>query len=283
MHIQGLVTCYNRVNKTFNIIRSLLSQELPNGYSLRITLVDDNSVDGTKECIARHYPEVEIISGNGNLYWAGGMRYGWEKSVKHKDFDMLLVFNDDIILKDNFVINSLLDDIKNSKAQIINNKFTISAAFENTDGNLVTYGGFKHCSSWHKLRFKKVFPCGKPLVVDTINMNLVLISREALDDIGFLSPLFKHGGADMDFGLRLKKSGGINLLSSKVFGKCDLNPKKGTSQEEGIGYFECLRRLISIKEQPIKQRYYYYKEHAGFFWFFLFLMPYIRVLLRGKN
>ena len=38
---------------------------------LSIFLVDDASSDGTSDAVAYKYPDVTIIPGGGNLYWAG--------------------------------------------------------------------------------------------------------------------------------------------------------------------------------------------------------------------
>lgn len=282
MKIQALATCYNRVDKTLNAIKDLKFQNLPEGVSLSITIVDDGSSDGTTQKVMAKYPDVEIIKGTGGLFWAGGMRYGWEKSVKNKEFNSLLVFNDDISLNQD-AISTLIDTCKKSSSIIKKNLYAVSGAFESSNKSQITYGGFKHSSKWHKLRFKMVIPDGKPQILDTINMNLVLISRETLDEIGFLSTFFKHGGADMDFGLRLKKYGGTLLLTPNVVGKCDINSIKGTSFEQGIGSITRIKRFMSVKEQPILQRYKYARRHGGYLWFLAFLLPYIRVFIFEKR
>ena len=277
MQIQALVTCHNRVDKTLTILREIHTQKLPEGVTLRITLVDDGSSDGTSEKVRKSFSNIEIVEGTGELFWAGGMRYGWENSVKSKQFDALLVFNDDISL----FKESLKHLVKNylDARNKFGEKCAVSGVFcSHVDQTKVTYGGLKRNSKWHPLRFKKVTPNGFLQSLDTINMNFVLISRETLDDVGFLASYFIHSGADYEFGLRLTRNGGKLLLSEKVLGICERNLKKGTSSEDGIGYFERLKRLISIKEQPIKQRFFYYQKYAGFFWFFLFLLPYLRYL-----
>jgi len=278
MQIQALVTCHNRVDKTLTILREIHTQELPEGVTLRITLVDDGSSDGTSEKVRKSFSDIEIVEGTGELFWAGGMRYGWEHSVKSKQFDALLVFNDDISL----FKESLKHLIKNylDARNKFGEKCAVSGAFcTRVDYTKVTYGGLKRSSKWHPLRFKKVTPNGFLQSLDTINMNFVLISREALDDVGFLASYFRHSGADYEFGLRLQRNGGKLLLSEKVLGICERNLKKGTSSEDGIGYWKRLERLTSIKEQPFKQRFLYYKSYAGVFWFFLFLLPYLRYLV----
>ena len=41
-------------------------------------IVDDGSNDGTQQIVKETYPEVEILSGDGNLWWTGAMHLGVE-------------------------------------------------------------------------------------------------------------------------------------------------------------------------------------------------------------
>ena len=45
----------------------------------------------------QHYPNVNLIQGNGKLFWAGGMRLGWRTALKSKEYDAFLLLNDDVI------------------------------------------------------------------------------------------------------------------------------------------------------------------------------------------
>jgi GT2 family glycosyltransferase len=276
MHIEALAVCHNRKEKTLKSIYDLKNQNLPNDVTLSVTIVDDNSTDLTKSSIEEKYPDVEVISGTGELFWAGGMRHGWEQSIKNKKFDALLVFNDDITLNTD-AIQVLIDTYQQAHQEISDGLYVITGAFTDTKLQKITYGGFNHSSKWHKLRFSLVSPNGICQEVDTLNMNFALISKESLNKVGFLSSYFRHGGADMDFGLKLRKFRGKVFLTPRVVGVCDRNLIEGTSSELGIGYFQRIKRLLSIKEQPIKQRFLYFRDNAGSFWFILFLLPYFRV------
>mgnify|MGYP001173835914 FL=1 len=99
--ILTLTTVHNRKNKTIKAITDLYNQKLTNNVSLSHCVVDDGSSDGTTEIISKKFPDVEIIKGNGNLFWVGGMVFGLKHSTKLKRFDYLLAYNDDIHLYPN--------------------------------------------------------------------------------------------------------------------------------------------------------------------------------------
>ena len=79
MHIVALACCRNRRQLTLSAISDLYGQNLSNDIKLSIVLVDDSSSDGTSQSVLDLYPNVELVDGSGDLYWAGGMRFGCNK------------------------------------------------------------------------------------------------------------------------------------------------------------------------------------------------------------
>mgnify|MGYP003998760659 FL=1 len=101
------MTSYNRKAKTLQSISKLYLQNDINNINLEIFLVDDASKDGTSNFVKKKFPNVNIIKGNGKLYWGGGTSLAWEEAIKKKNFDYYLWLNDDTYLKKN-ALNILL-------------------------------------------------------------------------------------------------------------------------------------------------------------------------------
>jgi GT2 family glycosyltransferase len=277
MHIVALTTCHNRRDLTLASLGDLHTQDLPANVSLSITIVDDGSTDGTAEAVRDSYPGVEIIKGDGNLYWAGGMRHGWEKSVQHQKFDALFVFNDDIRLNKN-ALNELIDTNRYVRKHYgpLN---VISGAFTDLNGGIITYGGFRRSSIWHPLRFEIVTPTGVPFQIDTLNMNGALVSSEALHKVGFLARYFRHGGADLEFGLKLRKTGGSVWLTPSTIGKCDRQLTEFKPTDQRLSFREQYQCITGVKRLWPSERAHFFHDHAGLFWPLLWSGPYIRILI----
>ena len=96
-----LLTSYNRCSIALRCLDLLSDADVPNGYTLDIFFVDDASSDSTKKQITSKFPNVNIIDGNGELYWNRGMFTAWKYASKSFDFDFYLWLNDDTFLYKN--------------------------------------------------------------------------------------------------------------------------------------------------------------------------------------
>ncbi len=275
--IIALASIFNRKEMTLQALESLYTQKLPGDYSLKIILIDDKSTDGSAEAVMDRFPETMILNGNGNMYWAGAMRYAWDTCIKEKEFDLLLVFNDDIILKEDAL------KIMIQSSEWINlhygSEFALSGCFCDPFTRKPTYGGFNRNSFWHPLRFRNVIPDGRIQEVVTVNMNFTIISRPALIKTDFLRKGFIHNKADLDFGLNLSHSGGKNFISPEFVGFCSINSDIGTSREQGIPVLLRWKRLLGPKEESPFPRFVFFRKHGGFLWPVLWLFPYGKMIL----
>ncbi|MBK9991602.1 MAG: glycosyltransferase family 2 protein [Verrucomicrobia bacterium] len=87
-----IIPVRNRCSKTLECLRAI-STAL-DAYSHRIVVIDDGSTDQTAEMIRSTFPEVKIITGDGNLWWGGAVYLGIEYAVKNLA-DQIVLLNDD--------------------------------------------------------------------------------------------------------------------------------------------------------------------------------------------
>lgn len=106
-----ITAVHNRYNLTKQFIYQL-SKQTYTDYQL--VLVDDGSTDGTADMVMKELPTSKILFGNGNLWWGGALHMAYKYLVKGvlKDDDMILICNDDIDFKPNFLetgVNAVLE------------------------------------------------------------------------------------------------------------------------------------------------------------------------------
>ncbi len=276
--VAALACCKDRKELTLLSLSDLHQQQRNMVNELSIFLIDDASSDGTSDAVAYKYPDVTIIPGDGNLYWAGGMRHGWDRTLYKEKFDYLFVFNDDIRLH-SFALSHLIHVAR--KWPNVDQPLAVVGSVVDPSTGKTSYGGWRRSSRWHPLKFGHLIdPNGEVQQADVFNMNAALISRRALESIGFLAPYFVHSGADLEFGLRLREAGGVILVAPGVVGTCKPNPISDARQPLPRSIIGRLQYLSDPKREPLRQRWEMYRHHGGAFWLVLFLVPYITIWFR---
>lgn len=270
VNIQALTTVHNRCGMTLKCIRTLLKAR-PDFVRLKITVVDDGSTDETAKRLQEEFPDIEIVSGNGQLFWAGGMRFGFER-LSATDYDFLLVFNDDTVFYEN-VFEILL-----GTAGPLGNSIAVGRICSCKQKTKLIYGPVRRFS-WHPLRFRGIEIHDSNQIIDTFNMNAVLIPVSVIRKIGFIAREFTHSKGDFEFGLRAKKQN-ISVEATAVYVGCsELNPQKSMDSYIGDNLKKTLHILNEPKNHPFNERFYYFRLHGGPLWFILLLAPYIKFLV----
>ena len=242
MNIAVLMTCHNRKKTTINCLESLFSQNFLNNVTLKVFLVDDGSTDGTSQAIKEKFPQVNIIQGNGNLYWSRGMHIAWEKAIiDDLNYDFYLWLNDDVIIKDNGLSNLINDALNN------NNSVICGVMESKIVKDTITYGG--RC-----LNEVIIQPTGFPKSCELINGNMVLIPRLIVADIGILNSFYIHAISDYEYGLRAIKRGYKCLISSFTVGFCEKNSSPPDWCSSKINIINRFKSLYS----PLSNPYYYF-------------------------
>jgi GT2 family glycosyltransferase len=202
------IPVYNRIDYTLKCIESINRQSFRN---FRIIICDDGSTDGSYEIISAKYPDISILKGTGNLWWAGATNMCIKYAlVKGNSGDFIFTLNNDTEL--------LTDTLKILTDLALQNADSIIGAvnvFYN-DSDKIEPSAFIRSN---KLFFKKLpvrihnLGDSLPYVSEYIEVDAfagkgVLIPFEAFVRSGlYNSELLPHYHADTEFTLRTRKYG----------------------------------------------------------------------------
>lgn len=209
--IAALLTVFNRKETTLRCLDNLFKQIIPLDYSLDVYLTNDGCTDGTPEAVRELFPQVNIIDGDGNLFWNRGMWTAWDAAAKTKEYDFYLWLNDDTFLYDG-AIEKLLATSQKYKDQAI-----VVGATESLDKTHTTYGGTIPAKGIPKVD-------GHDRKCVTFNGNIVLVPKHVYDIIGNIDPFYSHSGGDTDYGFTATKRGIAIYQIGEHLGTCDEHP-----------------------------------------------------------
>jgi GT2 family glycosyltransferase len=265
--IAALLTCHNRREKTAACLRSLRNQVgfATEEFHLSVFLVDDGCTDGTVSAALEIWPEANIITGNGKLFWCGGMRKAWAAAAA-TDPDYYLLVNDDTILIPE-AVRQLLAICPTSNENII----AVGAICDPKTRQWV-YGG---CQSDHPF----VNGAATPRICRTMNANCTLVPRAVFRKIGMFHDAYRHSMGDTDYGLEAGRNGIRVLESTRFVGECEPNPEAGSWRDVSLSRFTRWRQLVSPKGLPPKDWFHFCRRNCGSKWLRYWLSPYIKVFL----
>jgi len=236
--IAVLITCHNRRELTLRCLERLAGQAHFDPANL--FLVDDGSQDGTGDAVLARMPQAHVVRGDGSLFWNGGMRLAWDAAkTAGRTFDFYLWLNDDVELAGD-ALAMLVADADQVVAR--GEPVIVAGATADPVAGTVNYGAHRRPDPRRPLRMGLVQPEGRPVPVDTVSGNVVLVSAAAEALLGNMSPAFTHIYGDLDYGLRAKAAGVPVLLASRTAGTCGSNPETGTSLDPALSKWQRLRR-----------------------------------------
>lgn len=225
MKVDIIITCHNRKPKTLRCLDCLF--QAVDAYNSRhaepitshVYLTDDGCTDGTAQSVISRFSNhhITIVSGDGNLYWAGGMRKAWQQAIHdHQDSDFFLLANDDT-----YALPSLFDELLEAHRFCLSHYNAcgiysgVTCEPENTD--IISYSGDRYDA---KGRLSRLNPTGEPQRVDITNANMLLVPRQVVDDIGIFYSGYLHGAADNDYALQANRHGHPALITSHACALC---------------------------------------------------------------
>lgn len=259
IRIAVLLTCFNRCEKTLACLKSLI-KAISHYYKLsrldiyfELFITNDGCTDNTFAEIEKEikpFLPVSVIEGDGNLFWAGGMRVAWEKALEY-NWDYFLLLNDDTELKPNAFCELF------NAVEYCNNKYNKSGVYSGitcdpNDEKIISYGGY----NWRnraKATIGLVHSSGNVQECDMVNANILLIHNSVVLSNGIFYDKYVHGCADFDYSILAKKKGFPVVVTANICGVCEHNH---------LTKVECLKHLCSMTLAD-RKKYFAHPLHSN--------------------
>jgi len=219
IRVEIVTPVHNRRNITLQCLRSL-SRLNTVGLEVHIVIVDDGSTDGTSEAIRKDFPAVEIVPGDGNLWFTEGTNVGIRAALKHNP-DYVLMINDDAVFDADF-LRYMVETAEKHPRSVIGSLlllwdephklFQVAPRWNTWQGG---WQFWQHQTIW-------TIP-EKSWEVEIIVGNCVLVPVQAIREEGLMkSKRFPNFG-DAEYTPRLRKKGWKLLIEPRARVFCQPN------------------------------------------------------------
>ena len=262
-----IIPVHNRKAITLQCLDNLQALGILQKYN--IVVVDDGSQDGTSAAITRLYPDIVILSGDGNLWWTGsiklGMEYGYEKGA-----DYFIWLNDDTFPLLG-TIEGLIEVCQNQSSPII----ASSQCYASLDLTIPSYGA---CKKVHGNLVPFYSTTDQLIVADAVSGNLVCLPCSVVEDIGYPPSQQCPQYGDVPYTYQAKKWG-YNIQVYTTYKAVCLPNKQPPWLLGEDSVYSIWQSFFSPKS------YFYFKFHwywcmkfYGWSGIFIFIRPYWQLL-----
>ncbi len=217
--VEIVMPVHNRRDITLQCLKSL-SRINKDGLDVHIIVVNDGSTDGTSAAIKEKFADVEVVEGDGNLWFTAGTNRGIEAALKHNP-DYVLTINDDEVF-DEDVLQIMIRCAESNPRSIVGALLllwdTPHKIFQVSPKWNVFEGGFRH---WNQ---QTVWTVPKtPWQVEIIVGNCVLFPVTAIRECGLMDEKhFPHFG-DAEYTPRMRRRGWQLLVEPRARVFCQPN------------------------------------------------------------
>jgi len=276
LKITALIAAHNRRESTIRSLENLYTQQgIGDSFELSVVLADDGSTDGTSDEVARRLPQVNVVRGDGNLFWCGGMCLAYDNASDYKS-DFYLLLNDDTYLYNDAVRKAL--NVYIEKSSKGDPRHIVIGSTVNPQSKKISYGGVVRVSHWHPFKYNRLIPREDAQACDTFHGNFVLIHRSVIEKIGFLDDRYTHFFGDIDYGLVAAKAGCGLWVTPGFIGECAENDPNDHWDSAAYSFPQRVKMFFNVKGMPVRETWVFCRKHGGFAWPLFWLMPIIKGL-----
>jgi GT2 family glycosyltransferase len=260
-------------------LRALRKQTISDSVDIEVYLLDDGSTDGTAEAVRNDFPDVNILHGDGSLFWNRGMRASFSAAIQ-RGHDYYLWLNDDSILYEDSL--GVLLDTHSALTSRGYECSIIGSAMQDPDNHQFTYGGVRrHKMRWGRIKLERIKPSSEAIQCDATNGNCVLIPASVVEKVGNLDEIYQHRWGDHDYCFRALDCGCSVWLAPGYLGTCKDNPIEGTWEDVSLPLLDRLRMINSPHAYQLRDYSIYMRRHRGPWWPAHLIWPYVKVVLQA--
>lgn len=194
---------FNSYQDTFECVESILNS---NESNYQIYIIDNASQDDSFSRLKNDFQEdirISFLFSKENLGFSGGCNVGIKEALK-RDYDYVLLLNNDTIVTDSFLSEMLSIAKKVTRVGIVGGK----TLFNDDRKSIWDAGGYICEKSYRGIRRRENHPDINDVnEVGFITCCLALVKAEVFHKIGLLPEAYFFGSEEWEFSLRAHRAG----------------------------------------------------------------------------
>ena len=258
VRVEIVTPVHNRKALTLGCLRSIAALDR-RGLDVHVVVVDDGSTDGTAEAIAETHPEVEVVRGDGTLWFTEGTNVGVRRALSRRP-DFVLMINDDQVF-DPQSLRVMVDTARTYPRSVVGPLLFLwdvpDRLFQTAPVWDTWRGGWRH---WYHQTSRTV--PDRPWTVDLIVGNCVLVPGDAFRECGLMDARRFPNFGDAEFTPRLRKAGWRLVIDPRAHVRCQPNTVPRSAR--ALGGTALWRDVVADLGRPnnVRRRFYGYWHGA---------------------